>query len=123
MPTKNNSDRAGSRPSLPGNKDVEKVQEVSGMIKFLAASLLSFFIAGAVCAVTEPVVAHNAAVIATSVDRSNKSDRLRMVQRSEQNSSSADKAISSRHSLLGCEPAFSPFADPGRPNLLTYCQT
>jgi hypothetical protein len=92
------------------------------MIKFLAASLLSFFIAGAVCAVTEPVVAHNAAVIATSVDRSNKSDRLRMVQ-PEQNSSSADKAISSRHSLLGCEPAFSPFADPGRPNLLTYCQT
>ena len=93
------------------------------MIKFLAASLLSFFIAGAVCAVTEPVVAHNAAVIATSVDRSNKSDRLRMVQRSGQNSSSADKAISSKHSLPGCEPAFSPFADPGRPNLLTYCQT
>jgi len=122
MPTKNNSDRAGSRPSLPDNKSVEKCREGVGMIKFLAASLLSFFIAGAVCAVTEPVVAHNAAVIATSVDRSNKSDRLRIV-RSDHNSSSADKAISSRHSLPGCEPAFSPFADPGRPNLLTYCQT
>jgi len=61
--------------------------------------------------------------IATSVDRSNKSDRLRIVQRPEHNSSSANKAISSRHALPGCEPAFSPFADPGRPNLLNYCQT
>ena len=92
------------------------------MIKFLAASLLSFFIAGAVCALTEPVVAHNAAVIATSVDRSNKSDRLRIV-RSDHNSSSANKAISFKHSLPGCEPAFSAFADPGRPNVLNYCQT
>jgi hypothetical protein len=85
--------------------------------KIVAASLLSSFIAGAICALTEPVVADKAAVIATSVDRSIKSDRLRIVQRS------ANKAISSRHSLPGCEPAFSPFADPGLPNLLNYCQT
>ena len=105
---------------------------MSGMIKFLtasiaakmlAASILSSFIAGAVCALTEPVVAENAAVIATSVDRSNKSDRLRIVQRPEHNPSSANKAISSKHSLPGCEPAFSPYADPRRPNLLSYCQT
>jgi hypothetical protein len=90
--------------------------------KIVAASLLSSFIAGVVCALTEPVVADNAAVIATSVDRSNKSDRLRIVQRPEHNSISA-KAISSKHSLPGCELAFSPFADPGRPNVLNYCQT
>jgi hypothetical protein len=77
--------------------------------KIVAASLLSSFIAGAVCALTEPVVAKNAAVIATSVDRSNKGDRLRIVRRPQQNSSSANKAISSKHSLPGCEPAFSPF--------------
>jgi hypothetical protein len=91
--------------------------------KIVAASLLSSFIAGAICALTQPVVAENAAVIATSVDRSNKSDRLRVAQRPEYNSSSAHKAISSKHSPLGCEPAFSPFANPGRPNLLNYCQT
>jgi hypothetical protein len=91
--------------------------------KIVAASLLSSFIAGAVCALTGPVVADNAAVIATTVDRSNKTDRVRTVQRPEDNSSSANKAISFKHSLPGCEPAFSPFADPGRPNVLNYCQT
>jgi hypothetical protein len=86
--------------------------------KIAAASLLSSFIAGAIYALTGPVVADDAAVIATSVNRSNKSDRLMTVRRHEDKSSSA-KA----HSPPGCEPAFSPFADPGRPNLLNYCQT
>jgi hypothetical protein len=61
--------------------------------------------------------------IAASVDRSNKSDRLRIVQRPEHNSGSANNAIFSKHPPLGCEQAFSPYADPGRPNLLNYCQT
>ena len=91
--------------------------------KIVAASLLSSFIAAAICALTEPVVADNAAVIATSVDRSNKSDQLRIVQRPEHNSGSANKAIFSKHTPLGCERAFSPVADPARPNILNYCQT
>jgi hypothetical protein len=62
--------------------------------------------------------------IVASVDRSNKSDRLRIVQRPENNSgSAANKAIFSKHTPLGCERAFSPVADPGRPNILNYCQT
>jgi hypothetical protein len=61
--------------------------------------------------------------VATSVDRSNKSDRLRIVQRPEHNSGPANKAIFSKHTPLGCERAFSPVADPGRPNILNYCQT
>jgi hypothetical protein len=99
-------------------RSVMRTSSGHSLKKIVAASLLSSFIAGAICALTEPVVAENAAVIATSVDRSNKSDRLRVAQRPEHNSSSANKAISSKHSPLGCEPAFSPFADPGRPNLL-----
>jgi hypothetical protein len=91
--------------------------------KIVAASLLSSFIAGTICALTGPVIADNAAVIATSVNRSNKTDRLRIIQRAEHNSSSANKAISSKHAPPGCERAFSPFADPGRPNLLNYCVT
>ena len=61
--------------------------------------------------------------IANSVDRSKKSDRLKIVQRPEHNSGSDNKAIFSKRSPLGCEQAFSPYADPGRPNLLTHCQT
>ena len=61
--------------------------------------------------------------IATSVDRSNKSDRLRIVQRPEHKSGSSDKAIFSKHTPPGCEQAFSPYVDPGRPNLINYCQT
>jgi hypothetical protein len=91
--------------------------------KIVAVSLLSSFIAGAICALTEPVIADDAAVIATSVDRPNKSDRLTIAQRAKYNSSSASNAVSSKHTPLGREPAFSPFADPGRSNLLNYCLT
>jgi hypothetical protein len=88
--------------------------------KIVTAALLSSFIAGTICA---PVTADNAAVIAASVDRSNKTDRLRIIQRAEHNSSSANKTVSHTHTPPGCERAFSPFADPGRPNLLNYCVT
>ena len=85
--------------------------------------VLSSFIAGTICALTGPVTANNAAVAATSVNRSNKTDRLRIIQRPEHNLSSANKAVSYTHTPRGCERAFSPFADPGRPNLLNYCVT
>jgi hypothetical protein len=92
--------------------------------KIVTAALLSSFIAGTICALTAPVTADNAAVIAASVDRSNKTDRLRIIQRAEHNSSSANKTVSyTTHAPPGCERAFSPFADPGRPNLLNYCVT
>ena len=91
--------------------------------KIVVASLLSSFIAGAICALTGPVIADNATVVAVSVDRSNKTDRLRIIQRVEHNSSSANKGASSKHTPPGCERAFSPYADPGRPNLLNYCVT
>ena len=90
--------------------------------KIVTAALLSSFIAGAICTLTGPVTT-DAAVIAASVDRSNKTDRLRIIQRAEHNSSSANKTVSYTHTPPGCERAFSPFADPGRPNLLNYCVT
>jgi|SRR5215469_6275787 len=91
--------------------------------KIVTAALLSSFIAGTICALTGPVTADNAVVIAASVDRSNKTDRLRIIQHAEHNSSSANKGVSSNHTPPGCERAFSPYADPGRPNLLNYCVT
>jgi hypothetical protein len=101
------------------------VRSTSGysLNKIVAAALLSSFIAGAICAVTGPVIADNATVVAVSVDRSSKTDRLRVVQRAEHNSSSANEGPSPKHTPPGCERAFSPYADPGRPNLLNYCVT
>jgi hypothetical protein len=105
------------------------------MIRFLTASIAAAILLGvAVNILGTEVMARQVAAkgdrldnrpteIATSVDRSNKSDRLRIVQRPEHNSGSANKAIFSKHTPLGCERAFSPVADPGRPNILNYCQT
>jgi hypothetical protein len=105
------------------------------MIRFLTASIAAAILLGVALNIlgTEVMARQVAAKgdrldnrpteIATSVDRSNKSDRLRIVQRPEHNSGSANKAIFSKHTPLGCERAFSPYVDPGRPDLLTHCQT
>jgi hypothetical protein len=107
------------------------------MIRFLTASIAAAILFGVsliVLGTETEVMARQIAAkgdrldnrpneIATSVDRSNKSDRLRIVQRPERNSGSANKAIFSKRPPLGCEQAFSPYVDPGRPNLLTHCQT
>ena len=109
------------------------------MIRFLTASIAAAILIGVALIIlgTETeVMASSSQVaakgdrlgnrpneIATSVDRSNKSDRLRIVQRPDHNSGSANKAIFSKRTPLGCEQAFSPYADPGRPDLLTHCQT
>jgi hypothetical protein len=109
------------RNPRPGRSVVRGASGYS-LDKILTAALLSSFIAGAICALTGPVTT-DAAAIAASVDRSNKTDRLRIIQRAEHNSSSTNKTVSYTHTPPGCERAFSPFADPGRPNLLNYCVT
>jgi hypothetical protein len=105
------------------------------MIRFLTASIAAAILLGvALNILGSEVMARQVAAkgdrldyrpneIAISVDRSNKSDRLRIVQRPEHNSGPANKGIFSQHTPLGCERAFSPVADPGRPNILNYCQT
>ena len=105
------------------------------MIRFLTASIAAAILLGVALNIlgTEVMARQVAAKgdrldsrpteIATSVDRSNKGDRLRIVQRPEHNSGPANKGIFSQHTPLGCERAFSPVADPGRPNILNYCQT
>ena len=112
---------ACDRNLRPGRRVLRRASGYS-LNKIVAAGLLSSFIAGTICALTGPVTADNAAVAATSVNRSNKTDRLRIIQRAEHNPSSAT-AVSSKHTPPGCERAFSPFAEPGRPNLLNYCVT
>jgi hypothetical protein len=89
----------------------------------VGACLLSSVVAGVICALTDRVVASNASAIVATVDRTNKGDRLGIAQRVEYNSTSTKKVVFPNKPPIGCEAAFSPFADPGRPNVLNYCRT
>jgi hypothetical protein len=101
---------------------------VSGeRVKNLAAALLlSGLIAGAICALTSPVTANNAAGVTVSVNRAGKGDRLpqAMTVTPARNSISSEKPAPSQkpnRTLIGCETAFSPVAHPANANILTHC--
>ena len=82
---------------------------------FMAASILSCLIAGAVCALTSPV--NSAAGVAISVNRDAKGDRLLpAVQPIRRDLIKIEKPA-----LVGCEPAFSPFARPHHAQIFTHC--
>jgi hypothetical protein len=93
------------------------------LLDIILALLLSFLSAGAICALTSPVTADNVAVIATSVNRTGKNDRLGIAQQAGHNFTTAKKPASPQHTPFGCEAAFSPFANPGRTDVLNYCVT
>jgi len=80
-------------------------------------------IAGAICASANPAISDSARVIANSVNRSGKTDRLVITQQAARNSVPAKNTTSSKRTPVGCEAAFSPFANPGRPDVLNYCVT
>ena len=86
-----------------------------------AASLLSCLIAGAITALTSPVSADNAAGITISVNRTSKGNRLPIAPIDQPTRHDSNEKPTSNHIPLGCEPAFSPFADPTRAHLLTHC--
>ena len=90
----------------------------------VAALLLSCLIAGVVTALTSPVTAGNAAPTA-SVNRITKGDRLPVapaIKPNQHDSTPAEKPIR-KPALVGCEPAFSPFAEPTRAHILSHCLT
>jgi hypothetical protein len=83
--------------------------------KVTIACVLSVFTAGVISALVSPSTADKAAVIAISVNRTTKGDRLSLPSIAQPAQPIAKRA------LLGCESAFSPFADPTRGRLLTHC--
>jgi hypothetical protein len=99
------------------------MRKTSRLENVVAACLLSGLIASAICASTHPAFTDSARVIANSVNRNNKTDRLAITQRAAHNSAPAKNTVSSKHTPVGCEAAFSPFANPGRPDVLNYCVT
>jgi hypothetical protein len=46
-----------------------------------------------------------------------------ITQQAARNSVPAKNTTSSKRTPVGCEAAFSPFANPGRPDVLNYCVT
>ena len=89
----------------------------------VAACLVSWLIASVICASANPAISDSARVMANSVNRSGKTDRLATTQRAAHDSVPAKNTISSKRTPVGCEAAFSPFANPGRPDVLNYCVT
>ena len=87
-----------------------------------AASLFSCFVAGGISVLTSPVTADNAAVVTMSVNRVTKGDRLPLppIAQPTRHNSISEKPIP-KHTLLDCEPAFSPIADPAQAHILKYC--
>ena len=83
---------------------------------FMAASILSCLIAGAVCALTSPV--NSAAGVAISVNRDAKGDRLLPAVQPIRRDSIKNET---KRNLVGCEPAFSPFAHPAHAQTFTHC--
>jgi len=99
------------------------MRKISRFENGVAACLLSWLIAGAICASANPAISDSARVIANSVNRSGKTDRLVITQQAARNSVPAKNTTSSKRAPVGCEAAFSPFANPGRPDVLNYCVT
>ena len=82
------------------------------------ACLLSAFTAGVISTLVSPVTADSAAGIVISVNRTTKGDRLSL---SPIGQPAPTKKSIPEQTMLGCEPAFSQFADPTRRRLLTHC--
>jgi hypothetical protein len=93
-----------------------------------AACLLSCFIAGAGVAMTAPGAANGA----ISVERSSKGDRLPQAPLARQSSNTSEPAKTETNNEtktetqrkgtpLGCDPAFSPVAEPTRAHYFNRC--
>jgi hypothetical protein len=63
------------------------------------------------------------ATVSVSVNRVNKGDRLtqRSIDRPSHNSTSIEVVVPHKRVPLGCDPAFSPFADPALAHIYKRC--
>jgi len=113
-----------------------------GLKEIVAACLLSGCIAGGIVAMTSPGAAGGGAAVA--VDRANKTDRLpqgtagqehsgqlsgqsssqsaeQSAQQSKDNANAPKSGTSRKGPPLGCDPAFSPVAEPDRAHVFNRC--
>jgi hypothetical protein len=88
-----------------------------------AAALISCFVAGGIAAFTGSSVADDAKNVRILVNRTNKGDRLPQAASLRQPSSNLSPAKTAlpKRTPLGCDPAFSPVADPERAHIFQRC--
>src|SRR5262249_1225779 len=84
-----------------------------------AAIILSGLIAGVICALTAPV--NRAVGETTSGNRGANGDRLRKAPIARPVRDNTNSKPNSSKPLLGCEPAFSPYAHPAHAQIFTHC--
>jgi hypothetical protein len=87
------------------------------------ACLFSGLIAAGVSALTNPSAADYALAISVSINRTIKSDRLRLAPDPKQpmDNSGAMGTVRFPKPTLGCEPAFSRVADPAHADIVRDC--
>jgi hypothetical protein len=85
----------------------------------IAVVVLGSFAAATVGAMSAPRTANSASVEA-SVNRTNKADRL-VVAKASPASAPRQSSMSTGPRPIGCDPAFSPLAEPGRKQFFGRC--
>lgn len=87
----------------------------------IAAVVLGSFAAATVGAMSAPRAA-NGTTVEVSVNRTNKADRLEsVVAKASPASAPRQSSMSTGRRPIGCEPAFSPLAEPGRKQFFGRC--
>jgi len=87
------------------------------------AVVLSFAVTCAAFALTDRSAANGGNATAVTVNRTNKGDRLPLASRRSQHSTGLSPARldPTKRVPVGCEPAFSPVAEPAAANIILRC--
>jgi len=94
-----------------------------GFKETVGAVVLSCFIAGGVSAMSAPAILDSNHT-AISVNRADKGDRLLQGSGNRQGPAASNTTpASSTRVPLGCDPVFSPVADPARGRIFRRCMT
>ena len=99
---------------------------IAGVIFIVAAVVAAVAMGGPFAGgATETTTAATSSEGSVSVNRVNKGDRLSpsSVDRLSHNSTSMESAVPLKHVPLGCDPAFSPFADRALAHFYKRCVT
>jgi hypothetical protein len=93
-----------------------------GLKEVLGAVILSCFIAGGVSAMTGSTTVKAGEIVAISINRTEKGDRLPTASGLRQRPNySGGIQESTAHVPLGCDAAFSPIADPAHSRIFKRC--
>jgi hypothetical protein len=99
------------------------MQRPSHLIASVAAVVLSFAVSCAAYALTDHSARNGATTATVIVNRTSKGDRLPLAPPQMQTSSTPApaKLIPPKRVPLGCEPAFSPVAEPAGAHIFLRC--